>query len=150
MKGIRVWIDFVLYPLVVLLALQFGPRDLLWVAGLTFSLAAALLWFIARRQLGKSFSVDAEARQLVTRGCIRKSRHPVYLFGDLAYLGALLALRSWIGLLLWLLSCCRTSSAPSAKSRSWRTLSVPITWRTGQTPGSDSHSIRQFTCDLIS
>jgi protein-S-isoprenylcysteine O-methyltransferase Ste14 len=103
MKAIRVWIDFVLYPLVVLLALQFGPRDFLWVAGLTFSLAAAVLWFISRRQLGKSFSVDAEARQLVTSGLYSKIRHPVYLFGDLAYFGALLALRNWIGLLVWLL-----------------------------------------------
>ena len=103
MKNIRVWIDFVLYPLAVLLALQFGPRDTLWVAGLIFSLAAAVLWFLARRQLGKSFSVDAEARQLVTRGLYSKIRHPVYLFGDLAYFGAFLALRAWVGLLLWLL-----------------------------------------------
>jgi protein-S-isoprenylcysteine O-methyltransferase Ste14 len=103
MKKIRFWIDFVLYPLVVLLALLFGPRDLLWAAGLSFSLLSALFWFLARRQLGESFSVEAEARQLVTHGLYSKIRHPVYLFGDLAYFGALLALRAWIGLLLWLL-----------------------------------------------
>ena len=68
MKKILVWIDFVLCPLVVVLALQFGTRDALWVAGLSFSLAAAVLWFLARRKLGKSFSVDPEARQLVTHG----------------------------------------------------------------------------------
>jgi len=103
MMGIRAWIDFLLYPLVLFLALLYGPRDSLWVAGLIISIASALLWFLARRQLGKSFSVEPEARQLVTGGLYSKIRHPIYLFGDLAYFSALLALRNWIGLLVWLL-----------------------------------------------
>lgn len=102
MQKILPWIDQLLYPLCVLLAVLYGPRDRLWAIALGLSAAAAVLWFIARRQLGKSFSVDPQACQLVTHGLYSKFRHPIYLFGDLAYFGALLALRSWLGYLAWL------------------------------------------------
>jgi protein-S-isoprenylcysteine O-methyltransferase Ste14 len=42
------------------------------------------------------------ARQLVTRGLYAKLRHPVYVFGSLAWLGALLALLGWSALIIWL------------------------------------------------
>jgi protein-S-isoprenylcysteine O-methyltransferase Ste14 len=102
MQKVRRWIDIVQYPLIVGLAVWFGPRVALWYAGLCFSLVSALLWTIARWQLGDAFSVDPEARKLVTRGLYSRIRHPVYLFGDLAYLGALLALQVWPALLIWL------------------------------------------------
>ena len=102
MKNVRGWIDFVQYPLVVALALWLGPRGALWYAGLCVSIAAAIFWGLARWQLGEAFSVDPEARQLVTRGLYSRIRHPVYLFGDLAYLGALVALQVWTLLLVWL------------------------------------------------
>jgi protein-S-isoprenylcysteine O-methyltransferase Ste14 len=102
MQKVRRWIDIVQYPLIVGLAVWFGPRGALWYAGLSFSLVSALLWAIARWQLGEAFSVDPEARKLVTRGLYSRIRHPVYLFGDLAYLGALLALQVWPALLIWL------------------------------------------------
>jgi protein-S-isoprenylcysteine O-methyltransferase Ste14 len=102
MKKVRRWIDFVQYPLIVGLAVWFGPRVALWYAGLCFSLVFAVLWGLARWQLGESFSVDPEAHKLVTQGLYARIRHPVYLFGDLAYLGALLALQVWPALLIWL------------------------------------------------
>lgn len=102
MKSIRPWIDFVQYPLVVALAVWLGPRGALWLAGLCLSLAAAALWGLARWQLGASFSVDPEARKLVTRGLYSRIRHPIYLFGDLAYLGGLVALQVWPLLIVWL------------------------------------------------
>jgi protein-S-isoprenylcysteine O-methyltransferase Ste14 len=102
MKKVRPWIDFVLYPLTVGFAVWFGPRVALWYAGLCFSLVAAVFWGLARWQLGESFSVDPEARKLVTGGLYSRIRHPVYLFGDLAYFGALLALQVWTALLIWL------------------------------------------------
>ena len=101
-KKVRRWIDFVEYPLIVGLAVWLGPRVTLWYAGLSFSLVSAVLWGLARWQLGEAFSVDPEARKLVTRGLYSRIRHPVYLFGDLAYLGALLALQVWPALLIWL------------------------------------------------
>ncbi len=47
--------------------------------------------------------VEAEAPQLVTHDLYSKICHPIFPFGDLAYFGALLALRNWVGLLVWLL-----------------------------------------------
>jgi protein-S-isoprenylcysteine O-methyltransferase Ste14 len=102
LKKVRPWIDFVEYPLIVGLAVWFSPRVALWYAGLCFSFVSALFWGLARLQLGESFSVDPEARKLVTRGLYSNIRHPVYLFGDLAYLGAFLALQFWPALLVWL------------------------------------------------
>jgi protein-S-isoprenylcysteine O-methyltransferase Ste14 len=49
------------------------------------------LWMFARIQLGRSFSVRAEAKALVTTGLYSKFRHPVYLFGELAFAGLFLA-----------------------------------------------------------
>ena len=49
-----------------------------------------------------SFSVRPDARQLVTRGLYSKLRHPVYVFGSLAWLGALLTLLGWQALIIWL------------------------------------------------
>jgi protein-S-isoprenylcysteine O-methyltransferase Ste14 len=98
------WLDIVVYLVFVAFAVQLGPRVTSWYVGLCLSAAAAVPWFIARWQLGASFSVGAKARQLVTRGMYSKLRHPVYVFGSLAWLGALLALLGWkaltIGMLL--------------------------------------------------
>ena len=99
MKRSLPWMDMVLYPLVAAVAIWLGPRNALWYAGLGFSLVCAALWFLALRQLGSSFALLAEARSLVTGGLYAKIRHPVYVFGDSAYLGALLALQSWPSLL---------------------------------------------------
>jgi protein-S-isoprenylcysteine O-methyltransferase Ste14 len=95
-------IDFVVYPLVVVLAVWFGPRDVLWYAGLCLSGVSAVLWFLARKQLGDAFSGRPEAHHLVTHGLYSKLRHPIYVFGGLAYLGALLALLGWSALIIGL------------------------------------------------
>ena len=100
-KALR-WFDFVVYPVVVVLAVWFGPRVTLWYVGLCLSAASALLWLLARRQLGDAFSGSPEARHLVTRGLYSKLRHPIYVFGSLMYLGALLALLGWSALIVWL------------------------------------------------
>ncbi len=102
MKNALRWIDFVQYPLVLGLAIWYGPRTPLLYVGLSISIAAAMLSGLARWQLGDSFSVNAEARRLVTSGLYSRIRHPVYLFGDLAYLGALVALQVWWVLPIWL------------------------------------------------
>ena len=53
------------------------------------------LWVAARIQLGPAFSLTPQARGLVTSGLYAKLRHPVYTFGTIAALGALLALQIW-------------------------------------------------------
>jgi protein-S-isoprenylcysteine O-methyltransferase Ste14 len=100
-KALR-WMDFVVYPVVLALAVLLGPRGTLWYAGLCLSVVSAALWLVARRQLGDAFSTRLEARHLVTRGLYAKLRHPIYVFGSLAYLGALLALMGWPALIIWL------------------------------------------------
>lgn len=96
------WLDMVVYLVFVALAVQLGPRVTPWYVGLCLSAAVAPLWFVARWQLGTSFSVRPKARQLVTRGLYSKLRHPVYVFGSLAWLGVLLALLGWPALIIWL------------------------------------------------
>jgi protein-S-isoprenylcysteine O-methyltransferase Ste14 len=54
---------------------------------------------IARYQLGKAFSIKAEAHQLVTRGLYSKIRNPIYVFGVVIGVGLLLVLQQPI---LWL------------------------------------------------
>ncbi len=59
------------------------PMTPMRVAGIVIGVPALLLWFIARMQLGKSFSIRPQARELVTHGIYSKIRNPIYLFGSL-------------------------------------------------------------------
>jgi protein-S-isoprenylcysteine O-methyltransferase Ste14 len=98
------WIDIVVY-LVYLTFLGFGiaaglHNTLAYVA-LCLSFACAVLWFVARWQLGDAFSVTAQARQLITQGLYSKIRHPIYVFGTLAFLFVVLALQGWSALIIW-------------------------------------------------
>ena len=58
--------------------------------GLCLMIAGFVLWTVARFQLGASFAVKAEARQLVTRGLYSKIRNPIYVFGSFIVAGAIL------------------------------------------------------------
>jgi protein-S-isoprenylcysteine O-methyltransferase Ste14 len=59
------------------------PMTPMRVAGIVIGVPAFVLWFIARMQLGKSFSIRPQARELVTHGIYSKIRNPIYLFGSL-------------------------------------------------------------------
>ncbi|MFP4497208.1 MAG: methyltransferase family protein [Vulcanimicrobiota bacterium] len=54
-------------------------------------------------QLKTSFSIMAEARELVTGGIYKYIRHPLYLGEFIAYLGVLLIRLSWINITIYLL-----------------------------------------------
>jgi len=75
-----------------LLTWQYAPAE--WsavrIAGLCLMIAGFVLWTVARFQLGASFTVQAEARQLVTRGLYSKIRNPIYVFGSCVIAGAIL------------------------------------------------------------
>lgn len=83
-----------LFMLVVLVAIpvEFPSRE--WtpmrVAGVVIAVPAIVLWFVARVQLGKSFSVRPKAKELVIHGLYSKIRNPIYLFGTLFILGIIL------------------------------------------------------------
>ena len=97
------WTDVVACLVLIVLALQFGARTAVWYTGLLLASASLPLWVVARRQLGTAFSAKAEARHLVTQGLYSRIRHPIYVFGCLAYFGSLLALQVWPILVAWLM-----------------------------------------------
>jgi protein-S-isoprenylcysteine O-methyltransferase Ste14 len=51
-----------------------------------------LLFVTARLQLGKSFSVTPQAKELVTVGLYSRIRNPIYIFVDVMWLGLIFAL----------------------------------------------------------
>jgi len=58
---------------------------------------------LARYQLGKSFSIKAEAHALVTTGLYSKIRNPIYVFGLVVLIGLMLVLQKpglWIVLVV--------------------------------------------------
>ena len=71
--------------LIAIVSLVFRPGA--WTAtrwtGLGIAVTAAVLLFTARWQLGRSFSVTPQARELVTHGLYSKIRNPIYLFSAL-------------------------------------------------------------------
>ena len=98
------WIDIISY-LVYLAFFGFGViarlNNTLSYIALFLSLVCAVLWFVARWQLGDAFSVTAQAHQLVTQGLYSKIRHPIYVFGTMAFLFVVLALQGWPALIIW-------------------------------------------------
>lgn len=59
-----------------------------------------VLVVLARVQLGKSFAVTPQAKDLVTHGLYSRLQHPMYVFVDLTVCGVALALNRWYVLLL--------------------------------------------------
>jgi len=92
---------FGFYLVLLWLGIIADVRDPIWFVGLGLSVVCALFWFVARRQLGVAFSVRPEANQLVTTGLYAKFRHPIYVFGTMAFLLVLLGLQGWPALAIW-------------------------------------------------
>jgi protein-S-isoprenylcysteine O-methyltransferase Ste14 len=61
------------------------------IAGVAITLIAAGFFLTSRYQLGSSFAVKAQARQLVTRGIYSRIRNPMYVFSTLMILGTVIA-----------------------------------------------------------
>ncbi len=92
---------YLFYLVLLALAVAAALQEAVWFAPLVLSVVCAILWFIARGQLGAAFSVKPEARHLVTTGLYAKIRHPIYVFGTSAFLLVLLAMQGWPGLVIW-------------------------------------------------
>jgi protein-S-isoprenylcysteine O-methyltransferase Ste14 len=76
-----------------------GEWDMQRYAGATLTLVGMAGIATARFQLGRSFAIKPEARQLVTRGLYSKIRNPIYVFGALLFSGVVLLLhrpRLWL------------------------------------------------------
>jgi protein-S-isoprenylcysteine O-methyltransferase Ste14 len=70
------------------------------VLSTTLILVGSSLSFVVLRWLGKSFSIFAEARRLVTQGPYRIVRHPLYLCEGVALLGITLQVLSPVAVLI--------------------------------------------------
>jgi protein-S-isoprenylcysteine O-methyltransferase Ste14 len=68
--------------------------------GLALAAVGLAGWVTARIELGKSFSIRAQATELVTQEIYSKIRNPVYVFGTVFIAGLILC----IGGPLWLLA----------------------------------------------
>jgi len=90
--------------LVVLLstALRPGPWDTVRIVGFAIALLATVLLFLARYQIGGSFSVTPQARALVTHGLYSRIRNPIYVFSAVLLAGVFISFHFFWGLLLLL------------------------------------------------
>jgi protein-S-isoprenylcysteine O-methyltransferase Ste14 len=95
------WLDIAAFLAFLAFAAWSGPRDTAWYVGLGLVAVSTPFWFAARWQLAGSFSVTAQARELVTSGLYAKVRHPVYVFGSVSWLGAVMTLLGWKALVIW-------------------------------------------------
>lgn len=73
------------------------------IVGMCLLAVGFVFWTVARFQLGASFTVQAEARQLVTRGLYSKIRNPIYVFGSFVVAGVILVFAKPVGLLIFAL-----------------------------------------------
>jgi protein-S-isoprenylcysteine O-methyltransferase Ste14 len=71
------------------------------IAGMCLMLLGFVLWTIARFQLGKSLTVTAQAKKLITSGLYSKFRNPIYLFASAVVAGAILAIDRPLWLLIF-------------------------------------------------
>jgi len=107
---IGMWIAFAAaFPLAWVDGLRF-PKNwdiALFVVGLIFLTGGSLLRRHCWRMLGASFTGDVQARagqHIVTSGAYKLLRHPSYTAGILMYAGIGLALGSWAGAALLIIS----------------------------------------------
>lgn len=103
----RAAVPAVAIPVAVLLLyfLVPGVRERPWNAVRIFGAVAAgtgyVLVCLARVQLGASFSVRPQARELVTHGLYSCLRNPMYLFVDLMLAGLILVCElPWLSVIL--------------------------------------------------
>ena len=78
-----------------------GRLDGLSITGLILVIPSCILLVIARFQLGRSFSISAQAIELVTRGLYSKIRHPIYLFAQLMFIGLIFCIRNFLFFIPW-------------------------------------------------
>jgi protein-S-isoprenylcysteine O-methyltransferase Ste14 len=94
----RIPIPAIVVPVVVLSLYFFVPglKERPWtelrLAGGILGLAGYSAFVTARLQLGKSFAVTPQAKELVTLGLYSRIRNPIYVFVDVMIFGLILAL----------------------------------------------------------
>jgi protein-S-isoprenylcysteine O-methyltransferase Ste14 len=92
---LRVWLPLVAFlcATYAVFVLAPGPRDGLRWLGLALCLIGQGGVIVGRATLGRSFSVKAKARELVTTGIYSRIRNPIYVSGLLWVMGLILIVR---------------------------------------------------------
>jgi protein-S-isoprenylcysteine O-methyltransferase Ste14 len=94
----RIPIPAIVVPTVVLAlylfvpGLKARPWTPLRIAGATLAVIGYTTFVTARLQLGNSFAVTPQAKQLITFGLYSRFRNPIYVFVDVMIFGLILAL----------------------------------------------------------
>jgi protein-S-isoprenylcysteine O-methyltransferase Ste14 len=82
----------ILFGAATYIAARHLPSPWTWMQtlGLCLVIPGFMLWLTAHVQLGKSFSLSAQARQLVMHGLYSRIRNPIYVFGSIIIAGFIL------------------------------------------------------------
>jgi protein-S-isoprenylcysteine O-methyltransferase Ste14 len=94
----RIPIPAMVVPVVALCLYFFVPgvKERPWtalrIAGAILAVVGYSTFVTARLQLGKSFAVTPQAKELVTFGLYSRIRNPIYVFVDVMIFGLILAL----------------------------------------------------------
>ena len=105
MKKVLYRLDVVFFLCLAAVLGVYSRWSLRVIAGMALAALGFTLWMIARRQLGSSFSPTARATKLVTTGLYATFRNPIYLFGQVAYLGLAIAWGQPAGFFLVAILC---------------------------------------------
>jgi len=97
------WTDVCIFLAFAVFVVSQEPWSTRYLIGIGIAVAGFALSMLARAQLGRSFSIRARARVLVTTGLYSKFRHPIYLFRGIAFLGLFISWGKLIPLLCFLL-----------------------------------------------
>ena len=97
------WTDICIFLAFAAFVVSREPSSTRYLIGVGMAIAGFALSILARVQLGRSFSIRAQAKMLVTTGLYSKFRHPIYLFRGIAFLGLFIAWGKLIPLLCFLL-----------------------------------------------
>jgi protein-S-isoprenylcysteine O-methyltransferase Ste14 len=89
---IFILLTFVFLPWIILRLLSKYQHDLITFTGIGLIIPSFVLLIIAYYQLGSSLAVTPQAKEFVTKGLYAKIRHPIYVFGQLLFLGCALVL----------------------------------------------------------
>jgi protein-S-isoprenylcysteine O-methyltransferase Ste14 len=94
----RIPIPAIVVPIVAFLLYLFVPglKEQPWtflrIAGAILAVVGYSTFVTARLQLGNSFAVTPQAKELVTLGLYSRIRNPIYVFVDVMIFGLILAL----------------------------------------------------------
>ena len=73
------------------------------IAGMVIAIPGFCLWALARLQLGESFAVRPQAKELVTHGLYSRIQHPIYVFGAIFLAGMIVLVGRPIVFLIFLI-----------------------------------------------